>query len=487
MQKKLSITILALTLTLGLFAQENGKTGFGFGIMPAIGYNSDLGFHLGGVADIYYYGDGSTYPDYLWKTYAEALYYFKGNLVLHGAFDSSHLIPGLRVAASVSYFKYGSYSFYGFNGASSLNPAYDKAVGIDGTVLADGTTGMGWYLMKRNIFRAMAGVQGKIGGEGSSWGWAGGMTFYSFSTGDTVNPSRIDTSLPSLYKTYADLGVIPQDEAAGGKHLELKAGVVYDTRDHENNPHCGTDVELYMFGAPALFKGTNPYLDLAFHFKKFVPFGDRVVWASHLAYQGNIAGKTPFYMLQTIQSINLTQSNNEGLGSVYTFRGTTSNRLIAKGYAWFNTDLRVTAFRFNFLKRYVEIVLYPFIDGGYIVQPYNLDKMQGWTDFSEALAKAGAVAATQGRTEEAAGYATLLAADTANDNMLSIYDPFMEKNLHLSTGLGIRFFVNHNVNVGFEFARVLYNSSANPSIADSNWLPTNDGALGINMGMNYIF
>ena len=157
--KKTIITLLLEALAFGAAAQETAKTGFNFGPLPAVGYSSDLGWHYGALTDIYYYGDGSIYPDYLYKMYFEASWYSKGNSVYHASFDSPNLIPGLRVAGSISYFGNKTYSFYGFNGASSLNGDYDRAIMMDGSEI-DGTPGMGWYLMKRNIFRVVGGLQG---------------------------------------------------------------------------------------------------------------------------------------------------------------------------------------------------------------------------------------------------------------------------------------------------------------------------------------
>ncbi len=50
------------------------KTGWTFGALPSIAYDADLGFQLGALANVYYYGDGSTYPEYLHSFYIEAAY-----------------------------------------------------------------------------------------------------------------------------------------------------------------------------------------------------------------------------------------------------------------------------------------------------------------------------------------------------------------------------------------------------------------------------
>ena len=47
--------------------KETAKTGWNFGPLPAVSYSSDFGFQYGALCDIYYYGDGSTYPHYMHK------------------------------------------------------------------------------------------------------------------------------------------------------------------------------------------------------------------------------------------------------------------------------------------------------------------------------------------------------------------------------------------------------------------------------------
>ena len=63
---------LVLILTLALVAEENNvKTGWSFGGVPAIAYDTDTGFKYGALANIYNYGDGFTYPEYLYSIYVE--------------------------------------------------------------------------------------------------------------------------------------------------------------------------------------------------------------------------------------------------------------------------------------------------------------------------------------------------------------------------------------------------------------------------------
>jgi hypothetical protein len=64
--KKYLILIILIFLALSVNSQENRiKTGWKFGgALPAISFDSDLGFQYGALVEFYNYSDGSTYPDY---------------------------------------------------------------------------------------------------------------------------------------------------------------------------------------------------------------------------------------------------------------------------------------------------------------------------------------------------------------------------------------------------------------------------------------
>ena len=75
--KKTLILPLLLTCALTLSAQEETRhvrQGWTFGLLPSVAYDADLGFQYGALTNIYYFGDGSTYPEYLHSFYAEAAY-----------------------------------------------------------------------------------------------------------------------------------------------------------------------------------------------------------------------------------------------------------------------------------------------------------------------------------------------------------------------------------------------------------------------------
>ena len=398
------------------------KTGWNFGPLPAVGYNTDLGFQAGALCDIFYYGDGSEYPDYIHKFNVEASYYTKGSGVFHFFYDSRHLIPKVRVTAAATYMINRKYSFYGFNGAAS--PYFRDMDSNKDTRTA-------FYNIRRNYLRVLTDFQGKIGGN---WGWAAGLAFKWYDIGD-IDLKNYE-SLNTLYRQYILSGIIDPAEKNGGRHFEIKAGAVYDTRDHEAAPSKGIWGEAYLIGSPDLFSGEYHYLKFAAHFRHYVPVWrkDRIVFAYHLAYQGTLAGKAPFYVQQDIATLYLRQVNSEGLGSINTVRGTLYNRMIGDGYAWANIEMRFRIVQFDFIKQHWYVATNPFFDLGAVVQPFRLDRME----------KLGTGLLYSGSGEK----------------------------LHMSAGLGVKLVMNNNFIISVEGAKPL---------------SSQDGPFGMNIGLNYIF
>ena len=442
MKRLITIALLLAAVCTASAQEEIKKTGLNFGPLHAVRYSSDLGFQYGALLDIYQYGDGTVYPDYMWKINVETSWYTKGNSVYHVFYDSKHLIPGLRVSADLTYLGNKTTNFYGYNGAAALFiPELNKIV-----------DGQGLYMMRRDDFRFEFTTQGQFGD--SHWGWVAGLAFNSYKTGHAVNKSLNAAVDLSLYDIYLKHDIIPAAEANGGNHLDIKLGVVFDTRDHENNPTRGTNLEAFFFGSPDFLNGKrdyrNDYLKLAVHFRQFFPLADRLVFAGHLAFQGLIAGNAPFYSLQTIQPINRKNIITDGLGSISSVRGTVVNRLQGNSYAWANFELRWSFAKFRWINQNWAIALNPFFDMGMIVAPYRLEQMKSLLQDDTRVATVGNKVYT----------------------VADLYTQQAEK-LHMSAGAGLHIIMNQNFNIACELGKCFSQS---------------DGTgLGMRIGLNYIF
>ena len=452
--------------------KQTVKKGWNFAPFPSIGYNSDTGFQIGALCEIFDYGDGSTYPGYRHKFNIDLSWTTKDQVKLHFFYDSKYLIPKVRLTFAATYILAQMYPFMGFNGSAS--PYYEH--------FASGKTQMNrvaMYNIKRNSMRIMADFQGDI--ISNKFRWAAGISYWWYDIQDitlkkkgataydtTPNDYLLNQGInsASLWQLYQKAGLIRANEANGGHHLELKAGLVYDSREHEADPSRGIWAEVYAYGSPDILNGRGKdgyhYLKLAAHFRHYVPvWKDKIVFAYHLAYQGKLAGNAPYYTLQNINTLYLRQIVSDGLGSINTVRGVPYNSVVGDGYAWANVEMRFKLVSFRFIKQNFYLATNPFFDMGACVQPYRLDEME---------AVVGSDEFTQ-----------------AEKNL--IYTGQKEK-LHMSAGIGLKLAMNRNFILSAEVAvplntKVYTNTDLNVPVSElkmkSSYKP------GVNIGLNYIF
>ena len=446
--KKLLLLLGAVLVTAtGLFAQEEKevKTGWSFGVLPCATYSSDNGLQYGAFGDVYYYGDGQTYPDPLHKISWELSHFTKGRTRAYLAYDSKYLIPKMRINASVTYVDDPMYNFWGFNGTPALQN-YDLWTNKEGTF----PTSINYYGMSRKMFRALANVQGRIAPH---LNWAAGVNFWNWELGDMresqKNENRYSTDV-TLYRRYQEIGAIPADEALGGKAFELNTGLVFDTRDIEAAPNRGIWAEAYLNGNVLDHK----YLKACAYFRHYISIpihlfkaGDPV-FAYRLAWQQTIAGETPFYMIQNVPLLVQRNMISEGFGSSNTIRGIRENRILAEGFAWANTELRIKLVSFKFINQFFYLAVNPFFDMGMVTKGYR-----------ESVFEPAA-----NRVDPK------LAALGVNP---AIYDPARAGDIITSGGAGLKLAMNQNFIISVELAHCFYNEM----VADP-W---------IGIGINYQF
>ena len=456
--KKLFLTLLCAAAVLSAAAQEQEKemkTGWSFGVLPTATYSVDNGFQAGAFGDVYYYGDGNTYPDPLHKISWEASYFTKSHRMrLYLAYDSKYLIPNMRVNASVTYMNDPLYSFWGFNGAAAVQN-YDIWSSRDIT-LANGNN-VNYYGMSRQMLRILANVQGRIT---DNLNWAAGMNFWNWKIGDMrdrgVNDKYYDTAL-TQFKKYQALGAIKEDEAAGGSALEINAGVVFDTRDIEAAPNHGIWAEAYLNGNVL----SHQYLKACVYFRHYIAIPIHIfkagdpVFAYRLAWQQTLAGETPFYMIQNVPLLVQRNMISEGFGSSNTIRGLRENRVLAEGLAWANAELRVKLVNFKLFNQYFYVAVNPFFDAGIITKPYRTDFLNGIVN-DNALAADPALIGKDGKPIPTA-----------------IYDDSHIKDLIYSAGAGLKLAMNQNFIISVELAKCFNNLL--------------DAGLWLGIGINYQF
>ena len=332
--------------------------------LPIISYNSDLGFEYGAIADVYDYGDGrSLYPGYLHKIHLEAAHYTKGQSSAAIEYDSSHMVEGLRISASLAWQDDPLYPFFGFGGdVTQWNPDIDSKNGI------------AYYDYKRSLIRMNLNFLGSIK---PNLQWLAGASLWSIQSSD-IDFNGFDSE-KTLYHEYVQSGVIKNNET-GGSVFELRGGIMYDTRDFEPEPTRGTWGDLYMIGAPSLKKSNSAYLKLVAHLRQYyTPGPEWFTLAYHLATQITLLGEAPFYMQQNIYNVLPKQVYADGLGGSNTVRGLMASRLLGNGYVWANFEARARFLKFKLWGLELAGSINPFIDFGMIVQPMRLNELSKFT------------------------------------------------------------------------------------------------------------
>ena len=374
--KKTAILSLLITFALTAAAQDSTRhirKGWTFGVLPSVAYDADLGLQYGALTNIYYFGDGSTYPEYLHSFYAEAAYTTKHFGIFRFSYDSKYLIPKHRLSIDLTYLPDQMCDFYGFNGYQSEyvaaysnqdDPAYISRA---------------YYKYRRDLFRFSADLQGEIH---KPFYWNAGIGLLHFAVG-TVDIDRLnsytkdpDKWLPdtvTLFDHYVDYGYIKPAEATGGLHPYLHAGVTFDTRDRQQNPRRGIHADAfltYYAGLGSMSNYNNVKFNAAWrHYLPIIP--NRLTFAYRLGTQMNVAGESPFYLNTYLNQLYMQRVVYEGLGGANSVRGIMRNRILAPGVAFANVELRTQLFSFKVKKNMFYVGLVPFLDAGMVVQPYN--------------------------------------------------------------------------------------------------------------------
>ncbi|MCF7808774.1 MAG: outer membrane protein assembly factor [Candidatus Marinimicrobia bacterium] len=425
---------LAVLLLLGIsmsMAQE-AKSGWGFGGVPAVAYNSDTGFLYGIVFEAYNYGDGSHYPDYNYTLKPTWTRTTKGSGENTLFFDSKYLLPNdIRITAYAGYLTEQALPFYGFNGAqTNYTPAFE---------LSDSSnyrTRM-YYRHERNTLRLTADFQKSVLSENLRVIAGVGYIDTQVDTVDEagLNEGKDEDLLPldepTLYDEYVAAGFIGADEAKGGATNYLKLGLVYDTRDNEPNPMSGIWTEALFTTYPSFLGSDFAFSTLtATHRQYFTIIENDLSMTYRLGYQQHF-GDVPFYMLPWYQS---SYKMTEGLGGSKSLRGILKNRIVGNSIVMANLEARWKFFKTVIANKNLYLALNGFADMGQVIDPYEYPEM--------------------------AAPSSLLPIPTGDDG------------LHLSYGGGLRIVLNENFIIAVDYGLA----------ADEQ-----DGNSGLYIGLGYLY
>ena len=373
------------------------KKGWTFGVLPSIAFDADLGFQGGILGNVFYYGDGSTYPDYMHNIYFEAAYTTKRYGLFRINFDSKILIPKHRLILDVTYIPDSMSDFLGFNGyQSQYNDNWRNSKKYSAE---DGYLSRAFYKYKRDLLRFAADVQGPIKGK---WRWAAGLGVLNYWAGSidlaVLNKNKKDTdkfleknngnskilpNIEGLYDKYVKWGIISPEEATGGTHPYLRGGVVYDSRNKQMNASKGIYADAFLTYSAA-FGNMKDYNNLKLNavYQHYVPvYKDIITFAYRVGAQVLLFGENPFYMDNYWNMLYYQRVLYEAVGGGNSVRGLIRNRVTSDGFGYATAEFRFKVVKFDIARQHFYIALNPFIDMGVVLQPNKIDEAKVRANF----------------------------------------------------------------------------------------------------------
>ena len=424
--KRITLAFYFCMILIPVNAQQPIKKGFSFGALPAVSYDSDLGFQYGALVNLYHYGDGSRFPKYDHSMYFELSTYTKGTTIARFRYDSERLIPKVRTTVDISYVTDQMSDFYGFNGSQSK---YDPIQVTNSNRL--------FYKNEKDMFRTKADLQGYFGT--SKLGWVAGYTFYHFKM-DTVNNTHLGITKTgeTLFEKYKDWGFINSAEASGGSINYLKIGLKYDSRDQLACPLKGIFTEAVIQTAPKILNQTFPHTKLAVIHRQYFTLSKDLIFAYRLDYQMSLGSNhVPYYAQPLLITSYLIAATNQGLGGKSSVRGILRNRVIGDNVGFGNFEFRYKFLRFELLKQNFYLGTNVFFDSGIILKPIDID------------------------------LATVSATDKA-----TYFNDYSAGKFHSAAGMGLKIGWNENFIISADFGKAF---------------DKQDGNTGFYLGLNYLF
>lgn len=469
--------ICALLTSASLLAQESGnataeptdkskkeiiKKGLNFGPLPVVAFDADKGLQLGALLNIFDFGDGSNYPNTRQSLYLEASFFTKGSQLFVISYDNKFLIPGVRWSTSAVLTNEKAMDFYGFNGYMSYYDHEKVKLGND----KDNKLNYIYtpkYRLNRINFNFKTDFTGNI--WNNKLFWEAGYHLNNIKAGyddrqalnlDKINKGKDDykkfpETEPTLFDLYRRWGIISEDEAWGGFSSALRLGLLLDTRDKEGAPSKGIWAEAHVTLAPDWLGTTHPYYRYSATFRHYVPIvkDDVLTFAYRLNYEGTFGNSAPYYMLPFITVMGATY-DRDGMGGYRTVRGIMRDRVQGLDMATYNVELRWRFVNFRKWNQNIAFGLNLFSDGTMVTRNYDMS--------------------FRGAEEHRAEYDEYMAqSDLSKDRP------------HITVGAGLRFIMNQNFIVAFEYGMPISKFSSDKAIKKQD----GNGAFYINTG--YLF
>ncbi len=355
MKRLLVFLLLVSFASLSLIAEDNTRTGWGWGGVPAINYNADEGFGYGVVGNIYNYADGG-YSPYYW-TVQPQIFFTTGGKQEHWLwFDSPYLLGnGIRLTAELKMLKQLYNPYYGIGNDSKYNELIAKVdkddVPEDTTVFLD----KHYYTYYRERLSLKADFMKALSTHEN------GRPKLSVLLGFGVVSTKNDTN-GTISKLAEDLaaGTVSQSEIDGGFTNYLKIGVVHDTRDNEPAPNRGHWSDFVIEWYPKLLGSDYQYTRMTVTDRRYFSIMKKLVFAQRLLFEKNF-GDIPFYDMTFYGS---SFKVDEGLGGSKSLRGVLKNRFLGQTKFFANFEFRFRFLEFSAVGQDFYLATNEFVDLG---------------------------------------------------------------------------------------------------------------------------
>ena len=429
--------------------KEIVKTGYNIGPFPIVAFDADKGFQVGALMNVYDFGDGSMYPNTRQKLYMEASFFTKGSQLFVVNYDNKFLIPGVRWCATATLVNDKAMDFYGFNGYEAYydfnnfgSKKYNPKYRVNRLTFLFKSDFIG-NIWKKKLF------------------WEAGYQLHYIKQGynkvhalnlDKINKNKAEDKLypvdePTMFDLYRQWGIIPENEAWGGLNSTLRVGLLFDTRDKEGAPSRGIWAEAHVSLSPKWLGTTHPHYRYSATFRHYVPIvkNDVLTFAYRLNYEGTFGNYTPYYAMPYITVMGNTY-DRDGMGGYRTVRGLMRNRVQGLDMATYNVELRWRFVNFTLWKQNIGFGLSAFSDGTMVTRDYDMS--------------------FKGKEEYRDEYNKYMDGRPTSDRP------------HITVGGGLRFIMNQNFIVAFEYGLPVSKFSKNPVIKKQD----GNGAFYINTG-----
>lgn len=303
-------------------------------IMPTVGFDTDDGLGFGFRAELQW-NDPELSP-YRQAVVLSSFTTLRGYHQYYGRYDRLGLGPQgqLRLRVTGGFRQWTNDQYYGIGQGVPREQAYLQDFDAE-----DPRRKRYRYVLRQPYVRAQA-----------RWQRPDGVQPYVAMAGRW---STVTAYADSLLQEHQPHGM------DGGWTLQVIGGVLWDTRDHEQNTRSGFLLEVSGRWAPPLPGGAGHFGGPLLSARGFVPLGDRVVLGSRVTGEW-LFGDIPFY--EQVQWGGAQPI--VGYGGYSSLRGLKYGRYRSPGKAVWNNEARIDVLRHTLLKRSMVWQVVPFVDVG---------------------------------------------------------------------------------------------------------------------------